>query len=1232
MTPEDPAHWRRVEEIFSAVLGLDPEDRAVRLARLCGADEALRREVEELLEADAKAEGFLEEASPDHPTALVRPRRLADRALAEAAGTDGRGGGVLSSGDVLAGRFRILRFLAAGGMGEVYEAEDEELGECVAIKTVRPEIAASPRATERFRREVHLARQVTHPGVCRTYDVFRHPLPSGSDSDSDEHLVFLSMELLDGESLQERIEHRGRLPPDEALDIVHQVADGLAAAHRAGIVHRDLKSANIVLVPARDGVRAVVTDFGLARAESAATRGLGGGTITAPGAIVGTPATMAPEQIEGGEITPATDVYALGVVMYEMVTGRLPFEAESDLAMTLKRLHEAPPSPRSHVADLDPRWERTILRCLEREPEERFADTREVVASLEGVRTSSPARRRRVAIVLAAVLGVVAVAALLLLVVGDGAPSDVAGPEEARPDTVPVAVRRGAAVVGFENLTRSEDTAWLATALTEMLTMELARGGELRMVPGESVARMRLDLELPTSTSLAPDTLRRVRRHLGADLLILGSYFAGGAGTAPAGNGGAPLRLDLRLEDVAAGHTLVLLTEEGTTAELLEIVTRVGDRLRGEIGLVGPVPGTSVALTSAPRATRLYAEGLSRLRLFDALGARRVLAEAARLDPSSPRIYAALAEAWTVLGHDAEAATAAGRALEIAEGLPRAERLRVEGRYHEAMKDWDQAVKTYRVLFGFFPDHLEDGLRLASVETAGGRGEAALETLAELRRLPSPAGEDPRIELEAATALLAVAEDDRARETAARAAARSGALGARWLLARARYLEGRALARLRNHVAAIAAAEAAASIYRDLGDERGLADTINLRANVAYFEHRLEDAEALYREALEIHRRLGSRAGMMTLHNNLANLRSLAGDLDGAEALYGEALSIAREISHAAGEARGLYNLGFVAWRRGDLGRARQLYETSLEIARRIGDRRRTTSCLNNLGLVLQRLGKLEEAEAATAESLTLAREAGNAQNVARRLGNLGHLRLRRGDIPSAARDLEEALALLDDLDDPGTLASVLEGLGRVALARDDLDSAAAHFRDALTLEAAAEDTEAVLAARNALVAVELAAGRVTAATTAAREIARTAADAGETDQELLARLHLAAALLREGDLPGVRSAAEDATALAAASEDTELVDRTALLASRLAVAEGDLQEARRHLEPVLAEARAAGRGALVLEARWRLLEIERAGGGDVRERLLELAADAETAGFSRLAGEAREAAGGEGS
>jgi tetratricopeptide (TPR) repeat protein len=362
------------------------------------------------------------------PTSQPPQPTLRLEATAEEQGPPPPSGIRLAPGEMLANRFRVVRFIGHGGMGDVYEAEDLELGERVALKTVRPAVAHLSGAIDRFRREIHLSRKVTHPNVCRIYDVFRHR-PEGSGGVAGgtpvtpaAEITFFSMELLPGETLEQRLRSGGRMTPEEALPIVRQVAAGLTAAHRVGVIHRDFKPGNVMLCGGGGiggELRAVITDFGLARTFGE------GENLTVHGAILGTPSYMAPEQVTGGEVTASTDIYSLGCVLYEMVTGAPPFVGANSFSTAFKRVQEDPRPPHQHVPGLDPAWDAAILRCLERDPADRFAQASDVAAALGGEEFAlGPRRRRRLrrrALVAAAALFVLAVLAVLVALTASGA-------------------------------------------------------------------------------------------------------------------------------------------------------------------------------------------------------------------------------------------------------------------------------------------------------------------------------------------------------------------------------------------------------------------------------------------------------------------------------------------------------------------------------------------------------------------------------------------------------------------------------------------------------------------------------------------------------------------------------------------------------------------------------------------------------------------------------------------
>jgi serine/threonine-protein kinase len=326
--------------------------------------------------------------------------------------SDAIGGGRFAPGTVLEGRYRIVALAGRGGMGEVYRAEDLKLSQTVAIKFLPQSLSQDASALQRFHSEVRIARQVSHPNVCRMFDV-----------GEVEGTTFLTMEFVDGEDLASLIRRIGRLPQDKAIEVARQICAGLAAAHDKGVIHRDLKPANIML----DGLGKVrINDFGLAGIAA---------TIQGAEVRAGTPAYMAPEQLAGSEVTVKSDIYSLGLVLYEILTGKRAFEASTLQELIRLRNEVEITMPSSLVRDLDPLVERVILRCLDKDPAQRPTSVFQVAAALPGgdplaaalaagetpspemVAASGETEGLKPQIALAAFLGVVATLALMLFLV-----------------------------------------------------------------------------------------------------------------------------------------------------------------------------------------------------------------------------------------------------------------------------------------------------------------------------------------------------------------------------------------------------------------------------------------------------------------------------------------------------------------------------------------------------------------------------------------------------------------------------------------------------------------------------------------------------------------------------------------------------------------------------------------------------------------------------------------------
>lgn len=279
----------------------------------------------------------------------------------------------LERGTTFARRFEIIEEIGKGGMGTVYKAYDSKIREVVALKLLKPEIASDLEVIERFRNEIKLARQVSHRHVCRMYDLGEEWLS-----------IYISMEYVAGEDLKSFIRRAGHLNEAKALDLARQILEGLGEAHRLGVIHRDLKPQNIMID--KEG-NAKIMDFGIAR--SLHTRG-----VTGTGVIIGTPEYMAPEQAEGRDVDHRADIYALGAILFEMVTGRVPFEGETPLSIVLKHRSEPPADPKAINTQLSAAMSRVILKCLEKSRERRYQSAAEVLEDLANVEKGLPATRQ----------------------------------------------------------------------------------------------------------------------------------------------------------------------------------------------------------------------------------------------------------------------------------------------------------------------------------------------------------------------------------------------------------------------------------------------------------------------------------------------------------------------------------------------------------------------------------------------------------------------------------------------------------------------------------------------------------------------------------------------------------------------------------------------------------------------------------------------------------------------
>lgn len=1116
-------------------------------------------------------------------------------------------GHALRVGHRLAGRFDLVRFLAHGGMGDVWEARDNELGgEPVAIKTIRPGLAGDSWALPSFRREIQLAKRVSHPNVCRVHELFIH------QPDNPAHrggppcgVLFLGMELLRGETLASHIARHGPLPPERALEVLRDLAAGLAAAHDREVVHGDFKTANVMLVSRSDGSeRAVITDFGLARVASSSS-----GEVTArvaPGNVLGTPAYLAPEQVRGERPTPAADLYALGLVACEMLTGRLPFEAETPLGVAIKRLTDPPTRPTQLRAELSLAWERAILACLASDPAQRPVSPLEVVRLAEGNDPGATSRLEPVALpsgpkrfavrrLAAAGLFVAALAALGWIghQVLRSPPGSVT---TARP------VRRpGLVVVPFRNQRPDPQSDWIGTAVSEALASELARASDqLRLLPGDQLAL--LDDTLRADRAFDTTSIANLQRQLGSELLIAGSYTVHG-GT---------VRLDARLYDQRRGIAdVVPFGGDAAAEELFGVVGKLAAQMRQHLG----VGGADLPAAGFPRrdaAARAYAEGIARMRAFDPAGALPPLEQAIAEDGDAPLPQLALGRALLALGYEARAREAVAAARARSEDLESGQRLALEALSAELAADWSAAVEARRAGYRLYADDPEPGLDLLQTLTEAGRPVEAEQVLAELRTRTLGPQLAARLELAEAELARARADFPRQRARAQRAIAAGGQLASRTLAARGELLLAQASRQLGELDAAVTAAQRSAEAYEALGDRAGACRAAVELGLAALQQGDLAAAERIFAVAGSSFRELGDQRGVETIETDLGLVAWARRDLAAARQRFAAASSIAREVGSPRRLAGALSNLGMVARAEGELDEAANIHREALALRRRIGDRQGEAISLNNLARVLEDRGELAVAANHYAEALLGFETLGDRRSAADTMLNLAILERYRGALDASRRHLERALELKREVGDRPGEAQVIASLASTALAAGELADADRWFSAAADAEQALGRAASVVRARLGQLEVTLARGD---AATVLDGVAGLSYHQGTT-LALRVALLAANAALDTGDLVRARQAVREAREAAGDEAPWALAPELEALEARVA--------AQPDAGPLLDRAdrlAAAGQqlGALLL--RLTAAEIEMATAPDrARERAAGVRDEARRLGAGALA------------
>jgi tetratricopeptide (TPR) repeat protein len=558
-------------------------------------------------------------------------------------------------------------------------------------------------------------------------------------------------------------------------------------------------------------------------------------------------------------------------------------------------------------------------------------------------------------------------------------------------------MRASVAVMGFQDLSPHNEGSWVSTAVSELMNIDLGAGQQLRALPLENVARTQKELALPPQSSYPAQVLQRIRMDLGSDYVVGGSYL-------PQGH---VIHLNVVLFDAQSGRQVAAISEQGAEDNLPALIERCSQRVQAQLGMRYSTTGTSSFEDSAMEP---YARGMEQLRNGDAQSARVYLEQAAAAAPGNPLVHAGLAAAWSALGMDIRAGQEAKLAFDSSAGLGRVEQLEIEGRYRAVTQDWPRAIEVYQALFTLLPDDPEYGLLLASAQTTGGRGQDALSTVKALRRLPLPAGDDPRIDLAEARAAGALSDFERTRKMAHAAGEKAKAHGARLQYARARLLESGAMQNLRVAGFADVRAEAR-QICAELGDLACVAAAYRIEANASLGYGNIAGARVLYESALGIANQIGNALEKLNAVNGMADAAKLQGDLNAAESSYKTALTVSSEMGPQKSYSI-MLGLAEVLAEEGRLPEARKLSENALQIVRQTGELQGIGLGQADVANTLALGGKSADAVAMYGEAIAKLREVNDLYYLGQVLLDAGNAQLDEGNLAEARKNFEEVRTL----------------------------------------------------------------------------------------------------------------------------------------------------------------------------------------------------------------------------
>jgi tetratricopeptide (TPR) repeat protein/tRNA A-37 threonylcarbamoyl transferase component Bud32 len=618
----------------------------------------------------------------------------------------------LTTGSTFAGRYQIIEELGKGGMGKVYKAQDTDLKEKVAIKLLKPEIAADKKTIERFRNELKFARKIRHKNVCQMYDL-----------NKEKGAHYITMEYVDGKDLKSMIRMMGQLSSGKTIFIAKQVCEGLAEAHRLGVIHRDLKPQNVMVD--EDG-NARIMDFGIAR--SLKTKG-----ITATGMMIGTPEYMSPEQVEGKEVDQRSDIYSLGVILYEMVTGRVPFEGDTPFTIGVKHKSETPKDPKELNTQIPEDLNFVILRCLEKDKEKRYQSAGEVRTELtrieKGIPTAEieipkkkPLTSREITVTFGLkklfIPAIIVVALIIAAVlIWQLLPRKAALPSPTG--------KASLAIMYFKNNTGVEGLDIWRTALSDLMIADLSQSKFINVLSGDKLFEILKELNLLDAISYTSRDLKQLASQGGATHILTGILT----------KSGDSYRINTTLQaadtmEIIGSEMVEGKGEESFHSMVDELTRRVKTSFKlSEEQIAGDIDREVEKITtSSTEAYKYYSEGRKYHLNTDYVRSIQLMERAIELDPEFAMAYRSMGVSYDSRGFVAEGRKHLKKAVELSNRLSERERYIILGSFFMSSDStYDKAIDAYQKLLELYPDDRLGNQNLGSVYASIEEWDKAIE-------------------------------------------------------------------------------------------------------------------------------------------------------------------------------------------------------------------------------------------------------------------------------------------------------------------------------------------------------------------------------------------------------------------------------------------------------------------------------------------------------------------------